>query len=408
MKNLFYLLFIGLFSNVYSNDVIFMVDSSKSIFGSESCEYSHLIQNFTSDFVNELSSCNNINYSSVQYNIKGYIDFSFISNNSDVYDKMKNYDFRYGAPTLIHTGLEKVSELYSDKHSDHSTYLVLLTDGETLNKVDFQNALSYYPFNSTQFNIILIKIGTHVMENNIVLDVFNNSDINYLTCSINPLEHILNNTNIVLTSTATTTTTTATATATTTTTTATTTNTNATTTATTTNTVTATATATATATTTNATTATNATTTISNNTNSSMNITSITPTTTYTNLSNKNSTISCGNNSNPNSNSHVINSSYKILIIVTAGIIFLFSIAACFSICYYKTNHKIKTSIETETGNNTKVIHHVNTIPIFGRSLRNEIYNSVNVKNDDYIEVDGDNVENSYIRANNYTQSTDF
>ena len=67
MKNLLNLLIIGLLSCVYSNDVIFMIDSSKSIFGSEQCDYTHLIQNFTSDFVNELSSYNTINYASVQY-----------------------------------------------------------------------------------------------------------------------------------------------------------------------------------------------------------------------------------------------------------------------------------------------------------------------------------------------------
>ena len=48
MRNLVYLFFFGLFSNSYSIDVIFMVDSSKSILGYDICDYSELIQNFTS------------------------------------------------------------------------------------------------------------------------------------------------------------------------------------------------------------------------------------------------------------------------------------------------------------------------------------------------------------------------
>ena len=60
-------------------------------------------------------------------------------------------------------------------------------------------------------------------------------------------------------------------------------------------------------------------------------------------------------------------------------------------------------------------ILHINATPIFGRSLRNEIYNSVNIKNGEYIEVDdslddGENIEHSYnyLKANNSTRSTDF
>jgi hypothetical protein len=371
MKNLFYLLFIGLVSCVYSNDVIFMIDSSKSIFGSEQCDYAHLIQNFTSDFVDELSSGNSINFASVQYNVKGTIDFPFCNNNSDVYDKMKHYDFNFGAPTVIHTGLEKVTELYSDNLSPYSNeesiYLILLSDGETLNKVDFQNALSYYPFNSTQFNTILIKIGTHVVDNNIVLDVFNNSELNYLTCEHNPLEHILNNTLFYPT------------------------------------------------------------TTMSSTTSSSSNNTSRSIrnnyTTTSTNISNKNSSIDCGNNSIPNSNdTHSVISIYKILVYVTAGIIFLFSVLACFCICCYKTNKKIKPSIDNETGNNSNVIHQGNIMPMFGRSITNEIYesnyahnthntnNAHNAHNGEYIEVDDsdDSVDNhNYLRYNS-EKTTDF
>ena len=170
MRNLVYLFFFGLFSNSYSIDVIFMVDSSKSILGYDICDYSELIQNFTSDIVNNLSSCNNINYASVQYNSRGYIDFPFSNNNSYVYDKMTNYDFRFGAPTLIHTGLEKVIELYSN-YSDEFIYFILITDGETLNKQDFINSLMNYPFNSTKLNTILIKIGSRLLDNTIVLDV---------------------------------------------------------------------------------------------------------------------------------------------------------------------------------------------------------------------------------------------
>ena len=392
---LFKLLFVGLLSNVYSNDVIFMVDSSKSIFGSESCDYSQLIQNFTSDFVSELSDADNINYASVQYNSKGYIDFSFNGNNSDVYDKMKNYDFIYGAPTLIHRGLDKVTELFGDydTSTESMIHLVLITDGETLNKLDFQNSLTQYPFNSTEFKLILIKIGSHIMENTIVLDVFNNTEINNLTCSNNPLEHIFNNTNFYTSTTTLSSSTTTTLTP------------SSTTPPSTTPSSTTPPSTTPPSTTPSSTTpssTTTLTTTSTTKTNSSiplyLNSSSTTPTT-YTN--------------SPN-NSYVFNSIYKILIIVIACIIFLFSIIACICICCYKTNKKIRPTIYTETGNNAEVIH-VNTVPIFGRSLRNEIYNSVSFNNGEYIEVDdslddGDNVENSYnyLRKTNETKSTDF
>ena len=405
MTNFVYGLFIGLFCNVYSNDVIFMVDSSKSIFGSESCEYSHLIQNFTSDFVSNLDLCGDINYMSVQYSSNGYIDFPFSSNNSDVYHKMKHYDFRYGAPTLIHKGLEKVTESYDTAiNSTEPTYFVLITDGETLNKADFQSALTQHPFNSTNFNIILIKIGDHILDNTIVLDVFNNSVIHFLTCDINPLEHILNNTNICSTTTSTTETETSTSA------TETSTTNNETETSTTNNeTETSTSTsATETETTTNNETETSTPKTTTDMTNSRTN-SSIPP------INSTNSTISCGNNSNPNYNSHVISIIYKILVYVTAGIIFLFSVVVCVCLCLNKTDKKInpKPSIDIELPERL----HINATPIFGRSLRNEIYNSVNVNcnSDEYIEVadsldDGDNVAHSYnyLKANNSTRSTDF
>ena len=364
MKNLLNLLIIGLVSCVYSNDVIFMIDSSKSIFGSEQCDYTHLIQNFTSDFVNELLSYNTINYASVQYNVKGTIDFPFCNNNSEVYGKMKNYDFKFGAPTLIHTGLEKVTELYSDNstmnHNGEPIYLVLLTDGESLNKKDFQNALSYYPFNLSHFNTILIKIGTHVVDNNIVLDVFNNTDLNYLTCQHNPLEHIFNNTMFYPT----------------------------------------------TSTTSTSTTNSSLTPNTSSSTNTSGSITN-NYTTTSTNISNKNISIDCGNNSIPNSTNTVI-SIYKILVYVTAGIILLFSVLACLCICCYKTTKKIKPSIDTEIehSNNDNVIHHSNIMPMFGRSIKNEIYEA-NYTNGEYIEVDDSLDNHNYLKYNS-NRSTDF
>mgnify|MGYP006134174603 CR=1 FL=1 len=426
MTNFVYGLFIGLFCNVYSNDVIFMVDSSKSIFGSESCEYSHLIQNFTSDFVSNLDLCGDINYMSVQYSSNGYIDFPFSSNNSDVYHKMKHYDFRYGAPTLIHKGLEKVTESYDTTiNSTEPTYVVLITDGETLNKADFQTALTQHPFNSTNFNIILIKIGDHILDNTIVLDVFNNSVIYLLTCDINPLEHILNNTNICSTTTSTTETETSTSTTeTSTSTTETETTNNETETTTNNETETSTSTTETETTTNNETETETSTTETETETNNETETTTPKTTNDMTNsrtnssippINSTNSTISCGNNSNPNYNSHVISIIYKILVYVTAGIIFLFSVVACVCLCLNNTDKKInpKPSIDIELPQRL----HINATPIFGRSLRNEIYNSVNVNcnSDEYIEVadsldDGDNVSHSYnyLKANNSTRSTDF
>ena len=365
-----------------------MIDSSKSIFGSEQCDYAHLIQNFTSDFVDELSSYNTINFASVQYNVKGTIDFPFCNNNSEVYDNMKHYDFEFGAPTVIHTGLEKVSELYSDNskmnNNGEQIYLVLLSDGESLNKEDFQNTLSYYPFNSTQFNTILIKIGTHIVDNNIVLEVFNNTELNYLTCQHNPLEHIFNNTMFYSTTTSTTS-----------------------------STITSSTITSSTSTTSTTTSTTNTSVSIKNN-----------YTTTSTNISNKNSSIDCGNNTIPNSiNSHTVISIYKILVYVTTGIILLCSVLACFFICCYKTNKKIKPSIdydsETEHSNNANVIHHGNIIPMFGRSIKNEMYeanytnntnnthNTHNTNNGEYIEVDDSLDNHNYLRYNS-KKTTDF
>ena len=399
MKNLLNLLIIGLLSCVYSNDVIFMIDSSKSIFGSEQCDYTHLIQNFTSDFVNELSSYNTINYASVQYNVKGTIDFPFCNNNSEVYGKMKNYDFKFGAPTLIHTGLEKVTELYSDNYTmnnnSENIYLVLLTDGESLNKEDFQNALLYYPFNLSKFNTILIKIGTHVVDNNIVLDVFNNTGLNYLTCQHNPLEHIFNNTLFYPTTSTTTSSST----------TSSTTTSSSTTSSSITTTITSTS-STSTTTSTSSTSTSSLTTSTSSSTNTSVSITN-NYTTTSTNISNKNRSIDCGNNSIPNSTNTVI-SIYKILVYVTTGIIFLFSVIACLCICCYKTTKKIKPSIDTEIehSNNDNVIHHSNIMPMFGRSIKNEIYEA-NYTNGEYIEVDDSLDNHNYLKYNS-NRSTDF
>jgi hypothetical protein len=93
------------------------------------------------------------------------------------------------------------------------------------------------------------------------------------------------------------------------------------------------------------------------------------------------------------------------LVYAIAGIIFLFSVIACFCICCYKTNKKIKPSIET--GNNAEVIHHVNTMPMFGRSIKNEIYEANYSNNGEYIEVDDSLDNHNYLRYNS-SRSTDF
>ena len=98
MKTLIFLLFGGFINLGLTTDVVFLIDSSTSIFMDTHCDYNGVIQNFTSELVYELNDCD-INYAAVQYNIRGHTDYELSNNNSYVYDKMKNYEFKLGAPT---------------------------------------------------------------------------------------------------------------------------------------------------------------------------------------------------------------------------------------------------------------------------------------------------------------------
>ena len=61
-----YLLLLLFVSYVNSTDIVFLIDSSTSLFNDyNNCSHQGLIRNFTSEFVNELKDCD-INYSSFQ------------------------------------------------------------------------------------------------------------------------------------------------------------------------------------------------------------------------------------------------------------------------------------------------------------------------------------------------------
>ena len=194
--NYLLLLLLHLILPIYSTDVVFLIDSSVSIFDNDDCSHQNLIRNFTSNLVEELQECD-INYASFQYNIRAYNDYSFSNNNTYVYNKMKHYTFKYGAPTVISYGLDKIIDLYKLENHTKPIFLILLTDGETLNKNDLHKALDVYPFNSSELNNVVIKIGTHKTDNQFVLQEFSNkSHYNILSCSGNPLTDILNNYNL--------------------------------------------------------------------------------------------------------------------------------------------------------------------------------------------------------------------
>ena len=132
--------------------------------------------------------------------MKGYLDYGFSNNNSYVYNQMLNYKFRLGMPTLIHTGLQKIIDLYDHPHND-TIFLILITDGETLNVNDYKSTLKMYPFNSTKINFILLKISS-TNDNQFVLDELNTSYSTF-NCHNNSVEHILNSYNFCSTSTST-------------------------------------------------------------------------------------------------------------------------------------------------------------------------------------------------------------
>ena len=362
MKSLFFFIFSYLLvSSAASTDIVFLIDSSKSInmFNNEHCHYNSLIQNFTSDLVYELRDCD-INYASVQYNYRGVTDYGFSNNNSYVYNKMKNYDFKYGAPTLIHKGLDKVVDLYDLHNYTKQIFIILITDGETLNEDDFHKSLEKYPFNSDDLNNILIKIGTYVTDNTFILDEFsNNSTYNHLSCTETPLNTILNCYDFCGT--------------------------------------------------TSSTSLPN--TTITSSTSSTiLPNTTITSSTSLTSLPNTTtSTTTTSTTTTSTSNLNSWDNLYKILIIIIAGIIFLFSITAMVFLYCNNTNKTIRDNEEPLNDfynyrNEPRIIH-------------NSMYSSVTVNPDEYIEVDDDassldddediNRSYNYLRNGN-SQTTDF
>jgi hypothetical protein len=185
-------LLLTIISKVYSNDIIFLIDSSPSVFNSE-CNYHSLIQNFTSNLVNELDYCD-IKYASAQYNVFGYLDYNLSNNNTFVYNKMLNYKFIHGAPTLIDSGFKVIIDLYKNKRIyDNNIFFVLISDGDTLNRDIFKKTLNFYPFNSSKIINILIKVPSSSSDD-YVFNLLNTSYRN-LNCKDNPLESIISSYN---------------------------------------------------------------------------------------------------------------------------------------------------------------------------------------------------------------------
>jgi len=369
--NYLLLLLLNLLIPIYSTDVVFLIDSSTSIFDNDECSHQNLIRNFTSNLVRELIDCD-VNYASFQYNIRAYNDYSFSNNNTYVYEKMKYYTYKYGAPTVISYGLDKIIKLYKLENRSEPIYLILLTDGETLNKNDLHKALDVYPFNSSDLNNVVIKIGTHNPDNQFVLDEFsNNTHYNILSCSKDPLIYILNNYNLCgLTTTA--------------------------------NTI-----STTTANTISKTTANTISTTTSNtiSTTTSNTISTTTSNTISTTTANTNNTNTIVDNS--------LNKVYRIIIIIISSCIIIFPCGALMYICVNKTNNRITDIIQEEPVND---FYHYNNQP---RIIHNSIYDTTSMNDVGYVEVDGEDEEQSSFDAtlfqtqynyykNNKSMTTDF
>ena len=352
MKSIFFLIFsFFLVTKSHCTDVLFLIDSSTTLnmLNNEHCKYNELIQNFTSKLVYELRECD-INYASVQYNYRGIKDYSFSNNNSYVYNKMKYYDFKYGAPTSIDAGFDKIIDLYDLHNYTKQIFIILITDGNNLKDEDFHSLLETYPFNSNDLNNILIKIGTYQLNNTYVLDEFYHHS---LSCNIMPINSILNDYNFCLDTEISTTTTTKT------------------------------------------TSTTNFTTSTTNFTTSS---TTLSTTTT---------------NTEQNKDGYKLDSIYKILVIIIAGVIFLFSIfAMIFLYC-----HKTKNTIRDEPNDNQENLNNFYHYRQQPRIIHNNLYSDIDEKTGEYIDIedegssldDEEDIEQSinYLRYNS-TQTTDF
>ena len=158
-------------TNNMTNDIIFLIDTSPSVIKNTDCNHYKLIRDFTSDFVYNMSDYN-IRYISYQYNIDSLKDFDFSYNNTFVYNKMKNYYFNINGPTLVWFGLNNIINTYKFENRNHNILLLLFTDGSTLNKQAALSLLNYYPFNTSNINIIIIKTLSEYKSNNIVFDIF--------------------------------------------------------------------------------------------------------------------------------------------------------------------------------------------------------------------------------------------
>ena len=356
MKSIFFLILsFFLVSKSHCTDILFLIDSSTTLnmLNTEHCKYNQLIQNFTSNLVYELRECD-ISYASVQYNYRGIKDYSFSNNNSYVYNKMKYYDFKYGAPTSIDTGFDKIIDLYDLHNYTKQIFIILITDGNNLKYEDFHTLLETYPFNSNDLNNILIKIGTYQLNNTYILDEFHHHS---LSCNNMPINSILNDYNFCLN--------------------------------------TKNPTNYSTITTNSSTTTTSSTTSITNTTNTTSSTTSITNTT-------------------QDNDVYKLDSIYKILVIIIAGVIFLFSIVAMIFLYCHKTKNKIRDQ-PNDNQDHLNNFYHYRQQP---RIIHNNLYGNIDEKTGEYIDIedessssldDEEDIEQSlnYLRYNS-TQTTDF
>ena len=147
-------------STYSTKDILFLIDSSPSVLINEDCDHMNLVRNFTSEIVNNLTDFD-IRYKSIQYNLNAKDDYKFSYNNSYVYQQMKNYKFNVNYPTLIHTGLNKISNSYNqsiDYHKKHNIIIFIFTDGDTLNLNDAYKSVDNYPFSDQNTEIIINRV----------------------------------------------------------------------------------------------------------------------------------------------------------------------------------------------------------------------------------------------------------
>lgn len=176
-----------------TNDIIFLIDSSPSVINNNDCDHQKLVRTFTSEVVDNTSDYN-IRYKSIQYNLQAKVDYDFTYNNTIAYNNMLNHKFYINAPTVISTGLNKIIDSYSNYNNfTHNILLLIISDGDTLNKNNAIYSLAKYPFNNKNTKIILIITKTNNNGNNLLFEIFKNNTKKKLNCNNIPsINNIIN------------------------------------------------------------------------------------------------------------------------------------------------------------------------------------------------------------------------